>query len=386
MKQEGPWQAPELAVVVPILNERKNIRILHERLGQSLEGTVWELIFVDDDSTDGSAAEVAALSLEDRRVRLIQRIGRSGLSSACVEGMMSATAPYLAVMDGDLQHDERILPEMLRRIRDEKLDLAVGSRNIEGGSMGNFAAERVKLSNLGRWFSRTLMSCPLSDPMSGFFMLSRPYLLEVVHGLSQMGFKILLDLTSSATRPLRFAEVPYTFRNREHGESKLDISVNLDFLLQIADKKLGEIVPARFVLYVMVGGSGIIVHALTLLVLYRWQGWPLEPAQVIGTLLAIVWNFFLNNLITYRDRKLKTWPSLLRGLLIYTLGCMVGALSNFALTRLLVDQGVAGLLAGIAGMAISSVWNFAMASALTWKISQRRKIQKWRDQQQVGAN
>ena len=377
MMAKESWPAPVLGVVVPILNERKNIRILHERLETALAGVAWELIFVDDDSRDGSAEEVASLARENPRVRLLHRIGRSGLSSACVEGMMSSTATYLAVMDGDLQHDESILPKMLQTIQAGQLDMVVGSRNISGGSMGDFAAERVKLSNLGRWFSQRLMGCPLSDPMSGFFMLSRTYLLEVVHRLSQMGFKILLDLTSSTTRPLRYAEVPYTFRNREHGESKLDISVNLDFLLQIADKKVGHLIPARFALYVMVGFSGMVVHGLILLLFYRMGGMPLEQTQIFGTATAIVWNFFLNNMITYRDRKLKGWASLLQGLLVYVAGCGVGAFSNLALTRMLVEQNVPGLIAGMAGMAISSVWNFGMASALTWKISQRRKVKQW---------
>ncbi len=370
-------RAPALSIVVPILNERMNIRILHERLDKTLAGIAWEVIFVDDDSGDGSAEEATKLALEDSRVRLLHRIGRSGLSSACVEGMMSSTASYLAVMDGDLQHDERILPEMLKLIEGRNLDVVVGSRNIAGGGMGDFATERVQLSNLGRWFSQRLMGCPLSDPMSGFFMVSRSYLLEVVHRLSQMGFKILLDLTSSARRPLRFAEVPYTFRNREHGESKLDFNVNLDFLLQIADKKLGHLIPARFALYVMVGFSGMLVHGLILLVFYRLNGFPLEQTQMIGTGAAIVWNFFLNNTITYRDRKLKGWASLLQGLVVYVAGCAVGAVSNLALTRMLTEQGVPGMVAGMTGIAISSVWNFGMASALTWKISQRRKIKKW---------
>ena len=237
MTSPAAWQPPLLAVVVPILNERENIRILHQRLERVLAGIPFELIFVDDDSRDGSAREVAELARETPRVRLLHRIGRRGLASACVEGMLSSSAPFLAVMDGDLQHDETILPQMFELLRRDELDLVVGSRNVAGGSMGDFAAERVQLSNLGRWFSQHLLNCPLSDPMSGFFMLSRPFLLEVVHRLSQMGFKILLDLTSSLTRPLKFAEVPYTFRNREHGESKLDISVNLDFLLLIADKR-----------------------------------------------------------------------------------------------------------------------------------------------------
>ncbi len=366
----------ELTVVVPVLNERDNVRPLVERLRDSLRGIEWDVIFVDDDSPDGTAAEVRRLSQEDPRVRVVQRIGRNGLASACIEGMMASSAPYLAVIDGDMQHDERILPEMLAKARSGQLDLVVGSRNVAGGGMGEFAKERVALSNMGKLLSEKLLNCPTTDPMSGFFLLSRPFLDEVVRNLSQVGFKILVDFFSSANRPVRFDEVGYTFRNREHGESKLDFSVNLDFLLLLADKLLHGTVPPRFILYSAVGICGIGVHALVLALMLAIAPNEFAWSQSAATMVAIVWNFFLNNSVTYRDRKLKTTGAIVGGFLIYLGGCLVGFVSNLAISELLVDRGLPLLVAGSLGMLISAVWNFAVATSLAWQVGRRRRLRR----------
>jgi dolichol-phosphate mannosyltransferase len=359
-----------------VLNERDNVRPLVQRLREALDGIDWDVIFVDDDSPDGTAAEVRMVSQEDSRVRVVQRIGRNGLSSACIEGMMASSAPFVAVIDGDMQHDERILPEMLRRARAGDLDVVVGSRNVQGGGMGEFAKERVRLSNMGKLLSEKLLNCPTSDPMSGFFLVARPFLEEVVRNLSQVGFKILVDFFSSANRPVRFEEVGYTFRNREHGESKLDFSVNLDFLLLLADKRLHGMVPPRFLLYSLVGLSGVVVHTLVLAAILWVMPGDFAWGQSIATLVAIVWNFFLNNSVTYRDRKLKTPGAMLMGFLIYFAGCLVGFVSNLAISEMLVDRGVPPLGAGIVGMLISAVWNFAVATSLAWQVGRRRRLRR----------
>ena len=207
----------DLAVVVPTYKERDNIVLLFQRLERVLAGKRWEVVFVDDNSPDGTADAVRDLALQDSRVRLIRRIGRRGLASACIEGMLATTASFVAVMDADLQHDETILPEMLDRIQRDSLDLVIASRNAQGGSMGQFVAQRVWLSNLGARFSSAVTRCHLSDPMSGFFVLNYRFLDAVAPRLSGVGFKILLDIVASADGPVRFAEVPYTFRQRQHG-------------------------------------------------------------------------------------------------------------------------------------------------------------------------
>ena len=193
----------ELAVIIPTLNERQNVTPIVERLTAALKGLEWEVIFVDDDSADGTADECRRIAALNPRVRVIQRIGRRGLASACLEGMLASTAPYVAVMDGDMQHDETVLPRMLEAAKANHVDVVVGSRHAEGGGMGSFAKERVWLSNLGRRLSRAVCSHNLSDPMSGFLLLNRNYHDKVVRRVSGVGFKILLDLIASSTSPVK---------------------------------------------------------------------------------------------------------------------------------------------------------------------------------------
>jgi len=245
--------AYDLAIVLPTFNESGNVGPMVDRLAAALAGIHYEVIFVDDDSPDGTADVVRRLARDHDNLRVLHRIGRRGLASACIEGILAASAPFVAVMDADLQHDESILPEMLRRMREENLDLVVGSRNIAGGSMGEFSSWRVKLSQLGKRLSLMGTEHELSDPMSGFFMVRVTTFERFAHRLSGIGFKILLDIVLSAGPGLRIGEVPYRFRLREHGESKLDVMVGLEYFELLVDKHLGNLVNVRFVLFAMVG-------------------------------------------------------------------------------------------------------------------------------------
>lgn len=361
----------ELAVIVPTFKESKNIRPLLGLLEKALSGIVYEVIFVDDDSPDGTAEVVREIGNTNRRVRIIHRVGRRGLASACMEGMLSTSAPYLAVMDADLQHDESILPEMLARARTGQFDLVIGSRNIAGGSMGEFSRERVALSNLGLKISQMVSRHNLSDPMSGFFLLTRRFFQEVMRSATGVGFKILVDLVASSPRPVRFSEVPYRFRSREFGESKLDLNVGLEYLYLVADKLIGRWLPLRFVLYCVAGILGLGLHITILWLLYRRWAYSFETALLVAICAAFVANYTINNQLTYRDQRKKGW-GFLWGMIVYAIVCSVGNLSNYALSKLLVDRGIWWPLAGLSGLAIGSVWNFAASSILTWRSSSRR--------------
>jgi dolichol-phosphate mannosyltransferase len=365
---------PDLAIIVPVLNEADNIRPVLDRLQLALEGISWEVVFVDDDSPDGTAEVCRQCAAEDPRVRVIHRVGRTGLASACIEGMMSTATPWVAVMDGDLQHDESILPAMLRTEMENRLDVVVASRNMTGGSMGEFSNRRIWLSHVGRRISTLIVKANITDPMSGFFVVSRSFLLEVVYGLSGCGFKILLDLLASSPRPVRLAEVPFTFRSRRHGASKLDTAVGIDFVLLVADKLFGNVLPVRFALYLLVGAAGVLVHLAALSALRATMpAHGIVVHQVLATLVAILSNFFLNNEITFRDRKLRGWRRICRGAFWYSVACSVGAVANVGTTRLLADGGFQWYAAGAAGALITALWNFAAASLLAWKIGQRRR-------------
>jgi dolichol-phosphate mannosyltransferase len=338
-----------------------------------LGGIDWEVVFVDDDSPDGTAALCRECAQRDPRIRVIHRIGREGLSSACVEGMLATASPYLAVMDGDLQHDESLLPEMLALAKSQDLDVVVASRHLAGGGMGEFAADRVELSNLGRRLSRLVTKINVSDPMSGFFLLNRRVLDATMYRLSLMGFKVLLDMLASSPGPLRVGELPYTFRNRESGESKLDTFVELEYILLLADKLVGSYIPVRYFLYAMVGLSGVAVHFACLGLFHLLLGQGVIRAQASATVVALVWNFFLNNAFTYRDRRLRGARSLAKGLLVYAVGCSVGMLANLGVTGLVAGRGLPWYLAGGLGLIVGSVWNYGFASVFAWKIAQRRR-------------
>jgi dolichol-phosphate mannosyltransferase len=362
---QGDTRPLELSITVPTFNERDNVEPLLQRLQAVLHGIVFEVVFVDDDSPDGTAEFVRQIARTTPRVRIIHRIGRRGLASAGLEGMLSSAAPYLAIMDGDLQHDESALPIMLEKIRSGKYDLVVGSRNIHGGGMGEFARERVALSQLGRRISKLISRHELSDPMSGYFVLTRSFFSEVVRRTTGVGFKILLDLVASSPRPVRVAEVPYVFQARSHGTSKLDINVAVEYLYLIFDKLVGAWLPIRFVVFCVVGLAGVVVHLGVLWLLYRRLGWSFSAALIAAIVIAMVGNFALNNTFTYRDRR-RRGPRLVTGLLLFCAACSLGSLSNYAVAKFLLANGIWWPIASLCGLAIASVWNFGATGVLTW--------------------
>jgi len=367
--------ALELAVVIPTLNERENVHPVLENLAKALEGIQYEVIFVDDDSADGTADCIREIARSNPYVHVLQRILRRGLASACIEGMMSTSAPHIAVMDADLQHDERILRQMFAILISDRLDLVVATRNALGGGMGEFSWHRVILSNLGRRLSRWISHTGLSDPMSGFFVLTRDYLEEVVRSTSGIGFKILLDLVASSKRPLRVGEVPYTFRERLYGSSKLDIVVGLEYLQLLLDKKIGNLVPVRFLLFSTVGAIGVLLASVLLYVLVSVFSMDFLKAQAITTFVAMTGNFFLNNNMTYRDRRLKG-RRIFTGLAMFYLACSFGAVINLRIAASGKDLGLPWYVAGACGLAVGAVWNYGITSFTTWRKTRLRSARR----------
>ncbi|MDE2333371.1 MAG: glycosyltransferase family 2 protein [Rhodospirillales bacterium] len=355
----------ELAVIIPVLNERDNVAALVAALDQALAGIDWEAIFVDDDSTDGTREAVAKVASGDGRVRLLHRIGRRGLSSAFIEGANASLAPFIAAMDGDLQHDERILPRMLQALR-EGAEIAIGSRYVEGGGVGDWDATRVGMSSFATRLSQILLKAPVADPMSGFFMIRRDTYDRAVRRLSAMGFKILLDLIASLPTPPRIVEVPYTFRARLAGESKMNASVMLDYALLLLDKLLRQTVPVRFVLFAIVGMVGLAGH-LAVLRLGLLAGLDFTLAQALATAVAIYANFELDNVITFGDLRLRGQRKM-RGLAIFAAICSVGAIGNLGVADFLVGTShEAWWVGGVVGAVMSLVWNYAVGATFTWR-------------------
>ncbi|MEP3276378.1 MAG: glycosyltransferase family 2 protein [Stappiaceae bacterium] len=367
LNSENQPDVPDVTVVLPTYNECANIAPMVDRLVRTLDGIAWEAIFVDDDSPDGTAERVRQISQEEPRVRCIRRIGRRGLSGACIEGILASSSEIVAVMDADLQHDETLLPKMFALISQDEADLVVASRYVDGGAAGEgLSSIRQKGSEFANYLARRLLGVSLSDPMSGFFMIRRAEVETVAPRLSSQGFKILLDIVATSKSQLRLRELPFTFREREHGESKLDTMVTIEYLGLLISKMFGDLISVRFLLFSLVGATGVVVHLVSLRTLLVAGALPFERAQLIATFIAMTSNFFLNNQMTYRDRRLrgaKVW----RGLFSFYLVCSIGVLANVGVASWIYGSEPVWWFAGTAGALMGAVWNYAASSVLTWR-------------------
>jgi dolichol-phosphate mannosyltransferase len=365
----------ELAVVLPTYNERGNVASMVARLDAALQGVGWEAIFVDDDSADGTADEARSIARQDPRVRVLQRIGRRGLASAAIEGMCATAAPVVAVMDADHQHDPALLPKMLEAIRSGDYDLAYASRFAEGASTAQWnRPDRERASGLANRLARKVTGVTLSDPMSGYFMLRADALRADAPKLSGIGFKILLDILATAETPLTVKEFPLDFAARAEGESKLDRTVVFEFLVGLYDKWLGRIVPTRFALFGTIGAAGVVVHMAVLSAFLKlFAGGAkassftdFEIGQTLAAIVAMTFNFVLNNALTYADQRLRGFGPLLRGWLKFAATCSVGLLANVGVAAVLVRFGMHEYPAALCGIVVGSVWNYALSSRFVW--------------------
>jgi dolichol-phosphate mannosyltransferase len=369
-------RSAQLSIVIPTFKERGNVAELVRRLDLALAGVAWEAIFVDDNSPDGTADAVKEISVGDSRVRCIRRVGRRGLAGACIEGMLSSAAPFVAVIDADLQHDEKVLPKMLARLESGEADLVAGTRYVEGASAASFSEGRGAVSRLATRLTHRLVGTPLSDPMSGFFMMRRDRFDAIAPKLSPMGFKILLDIAATAGERLKIAEQPYEFGERFAGESKFNAQIGVEFLGLLLAKMTGDVVDPRFIFFAIVGTLGLIVHlivlklALAFLPAFSMSFMPADLfrlAQVIAILVAMTSNFLLNNELTYRDRRLKGFAAL-RGFVLFCLLCSAGALANVDLASWLYADRQVWWVAGAAGALMGALWNYAMSTLFVWRV------------------
>ncbi|WFS04828.1 glycosyltransferase [Rhizobium tumorigenes] len=357
---------PELSIVIPTLNERESVAILVDRLRATLAGIDWEVIFVDDDSGDDTIGQVRALSVNDRRIRGLRRVGRRGLAGACIEGILSSSAPVVAVMDADLQHDETRLAEMFNVLRTGKADLVVASRYIQAdGASDGLSRIRHAGSRLAVGMAQSLLGVRLSDPMSGFFMIRREFVEAVAPRLSNQGFKILLDIVASSPKQMRIEEVSYAFSPRLQGVSKLDASVVFEYLGLLISKASGDFISARFLAFCLVGSTGIVVNLAFLRILLG-TGLDFPTAQAAAMLITMVVNYTLNNALTYRDRRRHGWR-FVTGLGMFAALCSFGVFAGVGVSTAFYNSEPRWWLAGLAGAAIGAAWNYFTNSAITWR-------------------
>jgi len=359
-------QDVQLSVVIPTFNERGNVAELIRRLDATLKGIRWEAVYVDDNSPDGTADAVKAIARSDPRVRCLRRVGRRGLAGACIEGILSSAAPYVAVMDADLQHDETVLPAMLAKLQSGEYDLVGATRYVEGGDAGSFSAARSKISRLATKITQKVLGTELSDPMSGFFMMRRETFDEMAPRLSPVGFKILLDI-ATAREGLRIAEQPYSFGLRSEGESKFNMQIGVEFLGLVLSKLTHGLVDPRFIFFAIVGATGVAINlAILNLAMVLYPAASFEWAKTVATGVAMLWNFLLNNSFTYRDRRLKGL-GLIRGFIGFCIFGAIGAVTDIGLASQLYVHHETWLVAGLAGSIVGVLWNYAMSSMFIWR-------------------
>ncbi|WP_394761995.1 glycosyltransferase [Phenylobacterium sp.] len=355
----------ELGVIVPTFKEAPNVAPLLAKLEAALEGVVWQAIFVDDDSPDGTAAAVKAIAALDPRVMCLHRIGRRGLAGAVIEGAMASAAPFVAVIDGDLQHDETLLPLMLKALQEDRADLVVGSRYLATGDSDASAlgATREAGSRLANWLGKRVLRAEVTDPMSGFFMIRRELVEAVAPTLATSGFKVLFDILASQKTPPRYLEMPYAFRARVAGDSKLDEGVVIQYLGLLLAKLSRDVISPRFIMFALVGASGVVVHLLILDALRQHVGFSV--AQTVAALAAMTSNYLINNAVTYRDRR-KRGLGLIVGYLKFVLLCSVPLAANVAVATMVFERGPSWWVAGVAGAVVAAVWNYITTSRAVW--------------------
>jgi dolichol-phosphate mannosyltransferase len=359
------------SIIIPTYNEHESITPLLKKIHQQVGERNYEVIFVDDDSRDGTADLINSLS-DTFPVRVVVRKGKRGLATAVADGFGYSQSPVLVVMDADLQHPPEVIPALLQAM-DSGADIAVASRYVPGGGNLGWSKTRQVISNGAILLSHLLLpsSRRVKDPMSGFFALKRSVAEKLK--LEPIGYKILLELIVLAEQA-RVTEVPFMFQVREQGKSKLNLNQQMEYLKHLLSlmRRSGEML--RFLKFALVGGSGVLVNEGTRLILTRYAGlaYPYDNiAQPIGIELSIITNFLLNNYFTFRDRRGKGASVFVKRLVKFNIVSLVGAAIQIAIYNVLRYAGWIeppwDSLANLLGIIIAMAWNFFSNSWWTWK-------------------
>jgi len=377
--------APELSLIICTLNEGAAIRSVILEVSDTLAHIPHEIIVVDDNSSDNTGAEVLAVAATRPNVRLHVRTDERGLSSAAIKGWDLARGRYLAVMDGDGQHDPKAILAMAEMIRKGDKDLVCVSRYL-GGTDTGLSWFRDLGSKAATAVTGMVLKVPLTDPLSGCFMMTREYYQSARPRLAGVGFKILVDIAASAKIKPRFGEVKAALRERQGGESKLDLRVVADLGALLVEKATGGLLPARFVLFAGVGATGVIVYLAILwlahhllhtglsIPIYRFQFRPDDFLSYgVAIWVSMTWNFFVNNTITFRDKRLRGW-GVLGGLISFYIACSIGAVLSLAMSIFMKEKlHMHYMLAGAIAVLLSSVWNYWASTKLSWRKSGQEK-------------
>ena len=368
----NPKLPRDFSIIIPTYNEHESVAPLLKKIHHQVGGRNYEIIFVDDDSRDGTADLINSLS-NTYPVRVVVRKGKRGLATAVADGFGYSQSPVLVVMDADLQHPPEVIPALLSAM-DAGADIAVASRYVSGGGNLGWSKTRQVISSGAILLSHLLLpsSRRVKDPMSGFFALRRGVAEKLK--LEPIGYKILLEIIVLAEQA-RVTEVPFMFQVREQGKSKLNLNQQKEYLKHLLSlmRRSGEML--RLMKFALVGGSGVLVNEGTRLMLTTYAGmaYPYDAiAAPIGIELSIITNFVLNNYFTFGDRRGRGAGAFFRGLVKFNLISLVGAAIQYGIYLSLTRWGgwidtPLPTVANLIGIAIAMAWNFFSNSWWTWK-------------------
>ena len=358
-----------LSVILPTFNERNNILSLLDELLKLSESYEIELIVVDDSSTDGTSSSVRELAQADRRIRLINRLGRAGLSSAIKEGCLCATGEVLAIMDTDGQHEVRSVANGLKKLIEDKLDFVTGSRFLEESSIKGLSDARKGGSNVANTLAR--FSLPnryshLTDFMSGCMILDRQSCISFIERIDVNGFKFFYELLAVSKGKLKGEEIELIFQPRQYGSSKLDIAIVWDFLVSLVHTCLQRSIPRKAISFAFVGSTGVFVQFFVIYSLIWFVGIDFEKALPFAVVIAASSNFLINNALTFRSNRLRN-RALIIGLFKFLIVSSLPILANVGLaTTFFTYVSPNTLLSQIAGIIVVYIWNYAASSRLVW--------------------
>jgi dolichol-phosphate mannosyltransferase len=354
-----------LSIICPTLNERDNVAVIYQHIDRIVT-CEWELIFVDDNSSDGTRLEIEQLSRRDRRVRLINRVGRKGLASAASEGFLCAVYDHCVLIDADLQHDINNINVMAEEVAQSGNDLVISSRFKVNQTLG-LSSARTRLSIVGNGMIDLILRRQLTDPLSGCFLIRRERYLALHPSLILSGFKILFDILSCPDgRQLTVSEIPIKFLNRHSGESKLRKTVMLEFMGTYVTRMVERVIPLSFIKFSMIGALGVLLHYLILSFFLKLSGFDFAVSQLVTSYLVMVSNFLLNNRYTFSANRLFG-GQLVFGLMKFMFFCSFGALISLSFAFYLKDTGLSPVAAGVLGTVAGSLWNFVLNSLYTWR-------------------
>jgi dolichol-phosphate mannosyltransferase len=368
----------DLSLVLPTYNEGANITAVLEQVMarlDSIAGLNYEIIVVDDDSPDRTWEIAERVGESHTQVRVLRRETERGLSTAVIRGWQIARGRILGVMDADLQHPPEVTERLWKEVA-RGADLAIASRHVEGGGVSDWSLSRRIISRCAQLLGLTILpevTARVSDPMSGYFMISR----ACIEGrkLNPLGYKILIEVLGRG-KVKWISEVPYTFRERVEGSSKVTNKIYMEYFQHLFRIRMFLLGSSSFFRFCVVGLSGVVIDMSLLYLLSdpKMLGWGLTRSKILAAEAAIVNNFVWNDLWTFAEisRRQKSFGQRVKRFLKFNAICSLGLalnvlILNVEFNKLHMDRYIANLVA----IMLVTVWNYNTNWMLNWRVTSK---------------